>query len=127
MRPPDTNVINLRPEAPKVEPDRPCWGVYEHWVTNEKGRRLKPGVYWHGFKRSAGDDDSDDDKADRPITDEWIATPVTVITTQRQCPNPQEPKNVGNRGNGGTASKYALCSRSPLLKCWGTGGTQTCF
>ncbi|MBI6918580.1 DUF927 domain-containing protein [Pseudomonas monteilii] len=78
MRPPDTNVINLRPEAPKVEPDRPCWGVYEHWVTNEKGRRLKPGVYWHGFKRSAGDDDCDDDKADRPITDEWIATPVTV-------------------------------------------------
>lgn len=78
MRPPDTNVINLRPEAPKVEPDRPCWGVYEHWVTNEKGRRLKPGVYWHGFKRSGGDDDSEDDKADRPITDEWIATPVTV-------------------------------------------------
>lgn len=78
MRPPENNVINLRPEAPKVEPDRPCWGVYEHWVTNEKGRRLKPGVYWHGFKRSAADDDGDDDKADRPITDEWIATPVTV-------------------------------------------------
>lgn len=78
MRPPDTNVINLRPEAPKVEPDRPCWGVYEHWVTNEKGRRLKPGVYWHGFKRSASDEDGDDDKADRPITDEWIATPVIV-------------------------------------------------
>ncbi|MFG0394306.1 DUF927 domain-containing protein [Pseudomonas sp. zbq_4] len=78
MRPPEANVINLRPEAPKVEPDRPCWGVYEHWVTNEKGRRLKPGVYWHGFKRSAGDDDGDDDKADRPITDEWIATPVIV-------------------------------------------------
>lgn len=78
MRPPETNVINLRPEAPKVEPDRPCWGVYEHWVTNQKGRRLKPGVYWHGFKRSAADDDGDDDKADRPITDEWIATPVTV-------------------------------------------------
>lgn len=78
MRPPETNVINLRPEAPKVEPDRPCWGVYEHWVTNENGRRLKPGVYWHGFKRSAADDDGDDDKADRPIIDEWIATPVTV-------------------------------------------------
>lgn len=78
MRPPENNVINLRPEAPKVEPVRPCWGVYEHWVSNEKGRRLKPGVYWHGFKRSAADDDGDDDKADRPITDEWIATPVTV-------------------------------------------------
>lgn len=78
MASPENNVINLRPEAPMVEPERPCWGVYEHWVTNEKGRRLRPGVYWHGFKRSAADDDSDDDKTDRPITDEWIATPVTV-------------------------------------------------
>jgi len=77
MRPPESNVINLRPEAPMVEPERPCWGVYEHWVTNEKGRRLRPGVYWHGFKRTA-DDEADDDKTDRPITDEWIATPVTV-------------------------------------------------
>jgi len=78
MRTPENNVINLRPEAPMVEPERPCWGVYEHWVTNEKGRRLRPGVYWHGFKRTAADDEADDDKTDRPITDEWIATPVTV-------------------------------------------------
>jgi uncharacterized protein (DUF927 family) len=78
MASPEKNVINLRPEAPTVEPDRPCWGVYEHWVTNEKGRRLKPGVYWHGYKRSSTDDESDEDKTDRPITDEWIATPVTV-------------------------------------------------
>ncbi|MFJ3368945.1 DUF927 domain-containing protein [Pseudomonas sp. NPDC086251] len=78
MRTPENNVINLRPEAPMVEPERPCWGVYDHWVTNEKGRRLRPGVYWHGFKRTAADDDSDNDKTDRPITDEWIATPVTV-------------------------------------------------
>ena len=78
MRTPEHNVINLRPEAPTVEPERPCWGVYDHWVTNEKGRRLRPGVYWHGFKRSATDDDSDDDKTERPISDEWIATPVTV-------------------------------------------------
>jgi len=78
MGTPENNVINLRPEAPMVEPERPCWGVYDHWVTNEKGRRLRPGVYWHGFKRSAADDDADDDKTDRPITDEWISTPVTV-------------------------------------------------
>ena len=77
MRTPEKNIINLRPEAPTIKPERPCWGVYEHWVTNEKGRRLRPGVYWHGFKRTA-DDDSDDDNTDRPITDEWIATPVTV-------------------------------------------------
>ncbi|WP_433738207.1 DUF927 domain-containing protein [Pseudomonas putida] len=79
MASPENNVINLRPEAPMVEPERPCWGVYEHWVTNEKGRRLRPGVYWHGFKRTAADDESEDDKTDRPITDEWIATPVTVV------------------------------------------------
>ncbi|UHC84450.1 DUF927 domain-containing protein [Pseudomonas sp. NIBR-H-19] len=78
MASPENNVINLRPEAPMVEPERPCWGVYDHWVTNEKGRRLRPGVYWHGFKRTAADDEADDDKTDRPITDEWIATPVTV-------------------------------------------------
>lgn len=78
MASPETNVINLRPEAPMVEPERPCWGIYDHWVTNEKGRRLRPGVYWHGFKRTAADDEADDDKTDRPITDEWIATPVTV-------------------------------------------------
>lgn len=75
---PEKKVITLHPEAPAVAPDRPCWGVYDHWVTNEKGRRLRPGVYWHGFKRGGGEDDADEDKADRPITDEWISTPVTV-------------------------------------------------
>lgn len=64
-------------ELPIIQPERPCWVVYEHWVINEKGRKLKPGVYWHGLKRTATDDEPDDN-ADRPITDEWIATPVTV-------------------------------------------------
>ena len=53
MASPENNVINLRPEAPMVEPERPCWAVYEHWVINEKGRKLRPGVYWHSFKRAA--------------------------------------------------------------------------
>jgi putative DNA primase/helicase len=67
-------------ETPTIKPpERPCWGVYEHWVTNEKGRKLRPGVYWHSFKRTAADDEIDDDKTDRPITDEWIASPVTVV------------------------------------------------
>lgn len=80
MASPENNVITLRPEAPMVKPERPCWGVYEHWVTNEKGRRLRPGVYRHGFKRVAGQDDSDDDNegGDRQITDEWVSSPVTV-------------------------------------------------
>lgn len=65
------------PTSPSILPERPCWGVYEHWVTNEVGRKLRPGVYWHGFKRAAvGDDDSEETA--RPITDDWLATPVIV-------------------------------------------------
>ena len=78
MRTLENNVISLRPDAPTIEPDRPCWGVYEHWVTNEKGRKLRPGVYWHGFKRTAAAEETHDDNTAPPITDEWIATPVTV-------------------------------------------------
>lgn len=52
---------------------------------------------------------------------------MTSANTKDECPSSQEPTNLGNRGNGGTASKYAACSRSPLLSDWGTGGTQTCF
>ncbi|UWF49671.1 DUF927 domain-containing protein [Pseudomonas sp. N3-W] len=64
----------------RVAPDRPCWAVYEHWVTNEKGRKLRPGVYWHSFKRAAADqDDAEGDTGDRPITDGWISSPVTVV------------------------------------------------
>ena len=64
----------------RVAPDRPCWAVYEHWVTNEKGRKLRPGVYWHSFKRAAADqDDAEGDTGDRPITDEWISSPVKVV------------------------------------------------
>jgi uncharacterized protein (DUF927 family) len=77
---PDTNVINLRPAAATIKPDRPCWAVYEHWVTNEKGEKLRPGVYRHGFKRSVLDQDTDEDSnTARTTVDEWIASPVTVI------------------------------------------------
>ncbi len=73
-------VVPLVPAAtsPSITPERPCFAVYEHWVINEAGRKLRPGVYWHGFKRAAiGDDDSEETA--RPITDDWLATPVTVI------------------------------------------------
>ena len=52
---------------------------------------------------------------------------MTSITTGAERPSSQEPINVGNRGNGGTASKTVGRGRSPLLNVWGTGGTQTCF
>lgn len=64
----------------KIAPTRPCWAVYEHFVTNEKGRVLRPGVYWHSYKQTAFDENDDlKDHADRLISDEWIASPITVI------------------------------------------------
>ena len=65
------------PTSPTISPERPCWGTYENWVVNEAGRKLRPGVYWHGFKRAAADDDSDESA--RSISDDWLATPMTVI------------------------------------------------
>lgn len=85
MSAPESNIINLRPEAPVVEPERPCWGVYEHWVVNEKGRKLRPGVYWHGFKRQA--EQEGDDESARPIVDDWISTPVTVTARTTNSDN----------------------------------------
>ncbi len=31
MSKPDTNVINLRPDAATIAPDRPCWAVVFTW------------------------------------------------------------------------------------------------
>ena len=78
MPAPETNVISIRPETIAIETQRPCWAVHEQWVTNERGRKLRPGVYWHGYQRGASEEDADEDKATRPIVDEWISTPVTV-------------------------------------------------
>lgn len=61
-------------ERPAVSPERPGWGVYESAVRNEKGRLLKPGVYWHNVKA-----DEEGEEGERHLTDEWISSPVTVL------------------------------------------------
>lgn len=73
MRQPETAPLSLvsKSELPEVAPERPSWGVYEVWVQNENGRRLKPGVYWHNTKT--------DDEGKRQLVDEWIASPVFVV------------------------------------------------
>ncbi|MNZ32906.1 hypothetical protein D3C78_502440 [compost metagenome] len=64
---------------PEVAPVRPCWAVYESWVRNEKGARLKPGVYWHGYRRTKEDDgEASGEDRERPTRDDWIASPVFV-------------------------------------------------
>lgn len=65
------------PTSPTISPERPCWGVYPHWVTNEVGRKLRPGVYLHGFRRASADDDSEE--TTRPIIDDWLSSPVIVL------------------------------------------------
>ena len=52
---------------------------------------------------------------------------MTTLSTSNECPSSQEPINVGNRGNGGTASKTVACGCSPLLNVWGTGGNTNMF
>ncbi|KQQ65550.1 RNA helicase [Pseudomonas sp. Leaf127] len=75
---PEQTFISLHSDMPMIAPERPCWAVYEHWVSNEKGRRLRPGVYWHGYKRMLGDEESGCEQS-LPIVDEWVSTPVTVV------------------------------------------------
>lgn len=63
--------IFTKPEPPTVAPERPSWGVYESWVQNEKGRRLRPGVYRHNSKT--------DDEGQRQLIDDWVSSPVFVM------------------------------------------------
>ena len=81
MSQPETASLTLVPASlpPEVAPDRPGWAVYESWVRNEKGARLKPGVYWHGFRRTKEDEEGvSSEDSERPLRDEWIASPVFV-------------------------------------------------
>jgi putative DNA primase/helicase len=56
--------------------DRPCWHVYEDWH-QVAGKKIKPGVYWHGVKPGKDDD---------TLIDKWVCTPlyVTAVTRNRE-------------------------------------------
>ncbi|MDN7906226.1 DUF927 domain-containing protein [Burkholderia diffusa] len=53
--------------------ERPCYRVYEDWQ-EIGGRRVKPGVYWHGTKAEKND-------APPVLIDKWISTPLRVLAT----------------------------------------------
>ncbi|GAB3471601.1 DUF927 domain-containing protein [Azotobacter salinestris] len=81
MSKPEAPALTLitKPMPPTVTPERPCWGVYAGRVQNENGAMLKPGVYWHGYRRTKEDDEAEpSDGSERPLRDEWIASPVFV-------------------------------------------------
>jgi len=82
MSQPETPALALvvKPEPPTVTPERPGWGVYDRWMQNEKGARLKPGVYWHSYRRTKEDDEGETSgDGERPLLDDWIASPVFVL------------------------------------------------
>ena len=74
MSQPETPALALvvKPEPPTVTPERPGWGVYDRWMQNEKGARLKPGVYWHSYRRTKEDDEGETSgDGERPLRDDW--------------------------------------------------------
>lgn len=63
---------SARSNFPGLE-DRPCYRVYEDWQ-EIGGRKVKPGVYWHGTKAEKND-------APPVLIDKWISTPLRVLAT----------------------------------------------
>ncbi|KWU25854.1 DUF927 domain-containing protein [Burkholderia cenocepacia] len=64
--------MSARSNFPGLE-DRPCYRVYEDWH-EIGGRKVKPGVYWHGTKAEKND-------APPALIDKWISTPLRVLAT----------------------------------------------
>lgn len=83
---------HLEAGPPVIDPARPSWGVYEHWVM-VGNRRLRPGVYWHTTRTDA--------EGERHNSDEWISTPVTVTARTVRTEDDSEGRLlrlVTNRG-----------------------------
>jgi putative DNA primase/helicase len=62
------NIIELVPEAASSKLARPCYRVYDHGTTLD-GKKLRPGVWFHGTKRAGAlfdaikrDDEGNDDE-----------------------------------------------------------------
>ncbi len=80
--------------------DRPCYRLYERGTVVE-GRKVKPGVYWHGSK--AG-------KADEPpmLIDKWISTPLRVLATTSNGEDAEYGRLLEIRSPAGKWKKWAM-------------------
>ncbi|EIN02297.1 hypothetical protein WQE_04892 [Paraburkholderia hospita] len=80
--------------------DRPCYRLYERGTVVE-GRKVKPGVYWHGSK--AG-------KTDEPPTliDKWISTPLRVLATTSNGEDAEYGRLLEIRSPAGKWKKWAM-------------------
>jgi len=57
----------LKLSKPKIE--RPCYQSYDDWF-ELSGKKIRPGVYWHGRRFKEGESVD---------VDEWICSPLTVV------------------------------------------------
>lgn len=55
-------------QLPKPKAERPCYQSYDDWF-EMNGKKMKPGVYWHGRRFKEGESVD---------VDEWICSPLTV-------------------------------------------------
>jgi len=67
------DAVSASPTGFPTLEERPCYRVYEDWQ-EIGGRRVKPGVYWHGTKAEKND-------APPALIDKWISTPLRVLAT----------------------------------------------
>ena len=71
--PPESGT-HVRVHPPRDEA-RPCFACYLNWW-ELRGRKMRPGVYYHGLKEQKGDNP--------PIPfDEWICSPLLIVATTR--------------------------------------------
>lgn len=80
--------------------DRPCYRLYERGTIVD-GRKVKPGVYWHGSK--AG-------KTDEPpvLIDKWISTPLRILATTSNGEDAEYGRLLEIRSPAGKWKKWAM-------------------
>lgn len=80
--------------------DRPCYRLYESGLEID-GRKVKPGVYWHGSKPG---------KTDEPpvLVDKWISTPLRVLATTSNGEDAEYGRLLEIRSPAGKWKKWAM-------------------
>ncbi|MGF6610640.1 putative DNA primase/helicase [Paraburkholderia sp. WSM4175] len=84
---------------PRIE-ERPCWRVYDAWQEID-GRRMKPGVYWHGVKLGKGD-------APPEMVDKWISSPLWVAAITRNQEDAEYGRLLELLSPAGRRKKWAM-------------------
>ncbi|MGF6634282.1 DUF927 domain-containing protein [Paraburkholderia sp. MM6662-R1] len=84
---------------PRIE-ERPCWRVYDAWEEID-GRRMKPGVYWHGVKLGKGD-------APPEMVDKWISSPLWVAAITRNQEDAEYGRLLELLSPAGRRKKWAM-------------------